>query len=41
MDALAGEIGAKPDLMKIFKEDFKLGWKVFFFKLVIGHLKLR
>ena len=28
MDTLADEIGVKPDIIKFFKKDFKLGWKV-------------
>ena len=28
MDEIAEEIGVKPDVTKLLKEDFRLGWKV-------------
>jgi len=28
MDGIADEIGVKPQLIKLFMQDFQLGWKV-------------
>jgi len=28
MDEVADEFGVKPDVWKLFKEDFRLGWQV-------------